>query len=350
MVFSVLLAGISFVFLYKMLVQTIRKPLLRLLATALLAMIVFSPAQQENWLWGWQIQWYLNTLGLLVAVWALTTWQRSPIVRLFVAVAAAVLATYSLASGLFVWAVCLPILILRKELRRYCWVWISSAAISIGGYYWDYHDPGQHPAPQFFLHHLLLAAHYWLVYIAHPLAGRIILSIPAATLLIGGLIASIVYFWQTRRSELGTVLLPWLVIGLYTCFVGFAMVYSRIGFGVDQAYSSRYITLAQFLTIALCILLFSMLDRLSSHKASLDQRIMRRTLIVGLGIIACAVLLNYAVGVVQMKHERIQRLQAYSCARAATAAADECLTQLYPNKFIVWPRLEYLRGIHWGGL
>jgi hypothetical protein len=349
MMVSIVLAAAGFAFIYSMLVRTIHKPALRLLAATLLAIILFSPIQQENWLWGWQMQWYLNTLGLAAAVWALTTWRKSPGWRVLVAIAASTVATYSLASGVFLWILCLPVFFLRQELRRYCLVWIAAATVAIGAYYWSYQSPAGHASLEFIGTHPVPVVHYWLIYIAHPLSGRINFSLPTAVLLLGSLTATIAYFWRNHHSKLQTILLPWLLLGLYTCISGAATDYSRLGLGLDQAYSSRYTTIGQYLTITLCVLFFCVLDQPHDEAKHYAYR-MRYVAGMGLGLVACAILFTYVVGVVQMNADHTQRLRAYDCAHTANSVTSSCLTRLYPSRAIVWPRLEYIRAQHWGGL
>ena len=36
------------------------------------SLIWFSPVQWENWLWGWEVEWFLNVLGVTMVVWALS--------------------------------------------------------------------------------------------------------------------------------------------------------------------------------------------------------------------------------------------------------------------------------------
>jgi hypothetical protein len=59
---------------------------------------------------------------------------------------------------------------------------------------------------------------------------------------------------------------------------------------------------------------------------------------------------NWVEGVEQMHERHAFLLTAQQCARHATGPQDPCLTMLYPRAEAVWPRLEYLRSIHWAGL
>src|SRR5215469_4150415 len=130
--FSLAVALITFGLLALMLRRGLRSGWVLGVAVPLVSLVLFSPVQFENWLWGWQIEWFMMVLGVVGAVFALGAWKRSrswkPVV---VAMAAATLATYSLGSGMLVWAACLPILLVDRRLRRWTPAWVALAAVEI---------------------------------------------------------------------------------------------------------------------------------------------------------------------------------------------------------------------------
>ena len=67
--------------------------------------VVFSTAQWENWLWGWQIQWFLNVLALVITIWSLTLMSKGGFkwVGFLIGMTSAIVGTFSLSSGLFIW-------------------------------------------------------------------------------------------------------------------------------------------------------------------------------------------------------------------------------------------------------
>lgn len=350
LVFSLAVAATSFVFLYLIIMRTFKNKWLAAGAAIATSLVFFSPMAWENWLWGWQIQWYLNIAGLIIAVWALTTWRyKSDLVRVLVAAAAAVVATYSLASGLFVWFVCLPIFIFNPAVRKWWKLWITLAVISIGVHYIGYVDPSYHPSKGIFLHQPLDYIHYVLVYIARPIVVDFLLSVNVAVLYMVSIFASLIYVWRYKRQQLTSSLLPWLCLGLYACFAAASTGVSRLGFGVEQAYASRYTTLSIFLLIACLVTLFKIieltLERGIPKKAGTAARYV---IVIILTLLLQAILLNYPKSVVQMK-QKSEYLQTVSfCAHTAESSQDECLVKLYPNKDVAWERLEYLRSVHWG--
>jgi hypothetical protein len=62
---NVILAVASFALLWLLLRRTFAHRTVLAVAAFVVSVIVFSPSQYENWLRGWQIQWFLNLLALM---------------------------------------------------------------------------------------------------------------------------------------------------------------------------------------------------------------------------------------------------------------------------------------------
>ena len=86
-----------------------------LLALLLSAAIFFSSIQWQNWLWGWQLEWFLCLACIL---WSINLIDRldnhTKLQNLIIPGLIAFIATFSLSSGMLGWFVCLAILIIRK--------------------------------------------------------------------------------------------------------------------------------------------------------------------------------------------------------------------------------------------
>lgn len=345
---SVVLAAVGMFFLYKILARSISKLSIRLVALGLLSLVFFSPLQQENWLWGWQIQWYLCILGLIVAVWALYAWQSQPWKRVIVAALAAVVATYSLASGMFVWLVCLPLLWFVPELRRWVLPWLAMMAVGVGLHYVGYVDPAYHPSKTLFLDQPVQFVKYVTVYLVHPVIVDFLWSFKMAVLYFGAILAGLMYIYKYHRRELVTNLLPWLCLGLYGVMAAASTGISRLGFGLEQAYSSRYTTLSQFLLLAFIVLLCKIVELEIKSKKGVGK-LARNGAVVAIIFFGLFIGLNYAKGIEQMRQKSAHLQKVQHCAQTVIDPNDDCLLKLYPNKEVVWERLQYLRSIHWGG-
>ncbi len=351
--FGVIVAAVSFGFLYAILRRTFTNVWLRAGALLVSSLVFFSPLAWEDWLWGWQIQWYLNIAGLIIAVWALTTWkQASLLCRVFVAAAGAVLATYSLASGMFVWLICIPIFLVRKDMRRMVWLWLGLAALFVGIHYIGYHNPTYQPSKTLFLHEPGPFVHYLLVYIARPVVTDFLLSVKVAVLYIAAIIAGSVYMWRYYRKEFSTSMLPWICLALYACIAAVTTDMSRLGLGVEQAYSSRYTTLSLYLLIAFIVMLFKIIE-VTLRRSATPKRVAvagRYLAVITLTLLLEGIIINYPKGIIQMRQQSVYLHGVQQCAHIAAKETDPCLLKLYPNQEVVWKRLEYLRSIHWGGV
>jgi hypothetical protein len=338
---SIVLATITFLFLYNMLQRTFAKRGFVLLAACLTSAILFSPLQWESWLWGWQIQWFLNVAGLVVSLWALSVWRARLAWRFVVAASAATVATYSLASGSFVWVVCL-LLFVPKTSRRWLWLWLITGAGVVSSHYIGYHDPAYHPSKTLFLHEPVTFVKYVVTYISKPVAPDFRLSYLLGLFLFGAMLFFGSRLFMARRKDYPLVL-PWICLGGYGLLAAIFTAISRLGFGVEQAYSSRYVTLSNCILLAVCVLLLQCME------TKLIALKVKRAAGIVLLMIAVLVGINYGKGTIQMYHQHVHLVEARQCLQSAQSADDACLLLAYPNQQVVWQRLEYLRKIHWGG-
>ncbi len=339
---NVILASTSIVFLYLMLRKAFENKLLVITMTGLTSLILFSPVQMENWLWGWQLQWFLSVLGLVVALWALSTWEASSSKKLVIASSGALVATYSLASGAFVWFVCLPFFF-KPLTKRLLPVWLGISFVAIGTYYIGYHDPTYHASKTFFLTEPIAFVKYVMIYIARPVTLDYSIALPFATLYIS--MIALTLFYSLRRQLRTTIesLLPWLSLGLYAILAAGSTAVSRLNLGIIQAYSSRYATISSLLLISVCVLLAKLADRNSV------VRTVRMAAVITVTCLSILVSAVFIKGVLEVRRYHVHLEAMSRCAQTAKTASDPCLLLLYPSQQVVWERLEYIRIIHWGG-
>jgi hypothetical protein len=346
--FSLLLALGTFGLLYQMIRRTLRERWPLWIGVLLTSVIVFSPIQAENWLWGFQLTWFLNIFGIVAAVWALASWNTSrPWLRVTVGLAGATLATYSLASGMFIWLAGVPLLLFQPKLRRWLLVWAAVAIAEITFYFSGLAGTrGMSQIPTL-LDSKRSYVEYVAVFLTRPVVPSYDLTaaLAAATILIGTLILASGYLYRYHRPEV-VRLLPWLCLAFYAIIAAAMTGTSRVVLGVPQAYVSRYTTIAQFLLLA------NVMVWLTLWEVALRQS--RRLLVLipasVLAVIAALSLAGYPLGKTEMRGMRDGLAAARTCAHTVTNANDDCLLLLYPSKEIAWERLEYLRKIHWAGL
>lgn len=347
---SVVLAGVTLLVLVVWLRASLNLPPWILVAAAgLFALFVVSPIQYENWLWGWQLQWYLCDLAAIAAIALLSMWPatRSPRVGVALAVVAAVVASYSLASGLLVWLACLVVFIPRRHLRRYLPAWVVAGALTIGGYLVGFYRPSNVPPVTTFLHKPFQFLAYVLRYIGGPLFGFNSATAVVGFLILGSFLAATV-FLARREPEAFSRAIGWVALGAWSLLGACLTAVGRVGFGVAQSEASRYTTASMLLLLSTVALLLACLGTASFRKVLPAGRGLAMggvALVLVAGLVA-----NYHAGLAGMDGTHQGRLGNVACLQQAQGPEDSCLGQSYPGGGLpAWRLLQYLRQHHLAG-
>jgi len=210
-----------------------------------ISLLVFSPVQWENLMWGFPMHIIMCALATLLAadsVAFLGVRQRG----LGRALVCAVWATYSFASGLLLWPVlAVGIAVVGGPRRRSRLVlWAAAAAITYATYFYDYHRPPQPSMLGNFasLHAIRIFGTYALTYLGSPIAGfdpRIAAAAGAV-----GLAAFAALAVRLRHLREDPAYLFPILVGLQTLVTALVSAMGRAWMGADQALASRYTTLS----------------------------------------------------------------------------------------------------------
>lgn len=348
---SLVIATGTFVLLVKMLRKSIQNYWLQLFGASLISVIFFSPIQWENWLWGWQVAWFLNVFTLAAAVYVLVYWSnKSAPLKIALATALAAVGTYSLASGFFIWLVCLPIIYFNKDLKKLMPYWIGAAIMVVGLNYIGYVDPGGQTSKSLFIQDPKGYVAYVVIYIARPITYDFLQAYRIGAVYLLSLVAGL-YAMYKYHKELFLKMLPWIVFASYAVLAALSTGVSRLGLGLEQAYSNRYITLSILLLIPVIVLLLKLIElHVFKKKIETKDRIIRTFAATALGLICVLTVVNYYRGMQQTQEQHNHLVKVYNCAHSATSVEDPCLVKLYPNAPVVWDRLQYIRQTHRGGL
>jgi hypothetical protein len=255
--FSLLLALVNFAVLYKIAAYTSNKnnKLLFHLFNFTICIVNFSLIQYENWLWGFQIAWFLINTCLILAVFILTVPKNlHPNLRLLLASLCCLIASFSSAHGLLSWLVLLPSVYLvegitkQKKIRILVWVGLFTFCVAI--YSIGYEKPSHHPSIFFILQQPLIAFEYFFSMIGFSLGKSIF------TPIVNGLIIFFifsffnVFCFKNYKSVFFKKAVPWLSLGWFAILFALITTFGRAGFGVEQATSSRYVTVSILLVIS----------------------------------------------------------------------------------------------------
>ena len=183
------------------------------------------------------------------------------------------ISTFSIASGFASWFLTVPLLLLwngktparGEKIWRLIWAFVGIASVCL--YFHGFARPAAHPSPIVAVKHPLLAVQFALAYLGNPFGSgtafeqATIAQIAGAALVIT-LLVSVAYLWRCRRDR--TLLahsLPWLSL-LSIALVNAALTtFGRVGFGINAAMQSRYVSFAIMLPIGL----FFLVSRILRH-------------------------------------------------------------------------------------
>jgi hypothetical protein len=306
---SIALAVITFIAIYKlssMQVKNVGDDLWHL-ANILTCILLCSLVQHENWLWGFQLAWFLVNLCFVAAVYCLSrdTAVPSPLsgrdtalpcpydIQISIAALFCFIASFSLAQGLLSWLAAIPAVmalegnVIQKRKKLIVWMLLFVATCAV--YSIDYH-PSRKTSIILLLNKPVAVIDYFL-----SLLGSPIVRLPGISALVGLLIFAsflflVFYFFviaspakqspapaiasylamtegeESEAPEIASFLamtdrrkisknheaLPWLSIGLFAVLSALFITAGRAQFGAIQAIeSSRYTTNSILLLVAL---------------------------------------------------------------------------------------------------
>ncbi|MGH2771525.1 MAG: hypothetical protein ACRDIU_00050, partial [Actinomycetota bacterium] len=252
---NLMLAAAIFTVLVLLVLRTLKgAPAPALAAIPALSVMVFSVVQWEDWFWGWQISWFLPLLAMVFAVGVLCLWPdgRAGWPAVVMGGAAAAVGQFSLLSATMIWVVCIPVILLRKGLRNYLWLWVPVGIISTAVYLNGYATPRAFEGHHVPVSVLWERPHDAAAYILYLLGRPVLDERPrylAGVLLLAAFTGLAAYVVSFRREALARAA-PWLSIGAYAAGGSVLTMLGRMGLGLQFAGSSRYTTLGILLVVA----------------------------------------------------------------------------------------------------
>jgi hypothetical protein len=332
MFISFLLAGLVAYNIYRLGELTLRCGRTgRLCLFAAACLLLFSPAQYENWLEGQQLIYFIPAVCLTTGLRLAYTNKLRPWTKLLLCAVLATVATFSAANGLLCWLL-LPCALARhapfaRPLHKRAWLllWLAGCALCVGLYFHGYQQPLQHPSLLYSLAHPRTALVYLLTLLGGPFGmGHLRTSVLAGV----SVLALSALAWRScKRGAHGAAeetgrMLGWVLLGAYTLLTAGLITAGRAGFGVEQALSSRYTTYTLFLPLALVYL---------SQCASVVAHVPRATP----ALLLCALLLLhvpiYLLGIRRMSVMHATQVHAKACVLLVNVVADDCRAQVYPD-------------------
>lgn len=347
---------ISFVFsmvtvllLYLMTRFRFKSSAIALVWSVLLALWFFSPVQWENWLWGWQVEWFMCIAGIITALFlidCLAYKPKHPRLLFGGAIVAAVIATFSLGSGVLVWPVGLGILVLQRQRIKMQHVklvamWCVFTIISIVAYYHHYHKPPTSPPVLTFIHQPVNFIRYICGFIGRPVTDDLGTSLFMGALLLCALIPVGYLVWRKRTNL--EKFIPWLALIVLSLLATLMTAVSRVGFGYSQSMSSRYTAFSLLYIIGLSGLILVMADGAARQARSIPVTIL------ALVAVSIPLLSSSYVNGAHGFSLRAAYLRHIASCTAQPNPPNHCLSETYPYIQKIPGMLNYLKAKHWGG-
>ncbi len=253
----------------------------RFVLLSIVSMLLSTPLQWENLLWGFQI-------GFLILLFCLTAlpWVASAYRWPFNFIGTLVLclvSTFSIASGFSAWFMAGALLILANgrassRVQLLWWIsWIGVALISVILYFHGFRQPGWHPSESEVLRHPLLALQFALIYLGFPFSTSFLQHRIEVATFVGGLLAIltglvVVYLWRARADRSLLVRsAPWMALASIAFINCLLTMLGRLGFGLPAAMQSRYVSFAILLPIGLIFLFAEIFEHWRTHATSTNR-------------------------------------------------------------------------------
>ena len=276
---SIGLAVITFIATYKlasMQVKNVGDDLWHL-ANILTCILLCSLVQHENWLWGFQLAWFLVNLCFVAAVYCLILPKRLlPNIQISMAALFCFIASFSMAQGLLSWLAAIPAVVALEgnaaQKRKRLIVWMLLFVATCAVYSIDYH-PSRKTSIISLLNKPLVVIDYFLSLLGSPIVRSPVISALVGLAIFATFLFLAFYFFviaspakQSPAPEIASFLamtdrndiseqreaIPWLSIGLFAVLSALFITVGRAEFGAIQAIeSSRYTTNSILLLIAL---------------------------------------------------------------------------------------------------
>jgi len=281
-------------------------PALFVVLLLVVAIFLFSPRQAHNWILGMSGTAWISanffSLGAILALQYYASTAKLSYYWATFALSLCAIATYSTSLALFP---TLIIAVLLLKLKRQDQVVIAVfSVVMVSLYLLSYSKPTNHPDIQNSFSAFLT---YFVAFIGALFNLKLEAALFSGTF---GLISSLAMSVYTyRKRTFWPVIIPWICIQLYVCGNAAMASLARSGFGVEQAFSSRYSALPALFWLAWVMI---------ASTVCLQQRLNYRklSLFILLSVSSVIVFNTYRIGLLSAKI-LLERVEHKSLALAS---------------------------------
>lgn len=295
--------------------------------------LFFSESQWENWLWGFQIGILLMEFCLLLALYAVTRTDLK-MRHITAAVVFSFVGSFSFANGLLTWPLIALALLLRRPRQIMNAIALVAMYVAILAlYFHGYKKPEAHPNILAFVNNPREYIAYSLMFLGHPIGNSSALILGSVA--IAGFIAGNILCFKKNLAVLN-VRIALMAMGLFSIGSAIIIGLGRVGFGADQAFAPRYITIANLLWLSDIAYLYLCLQLVGKKYGIVFQNVVTILCLV-------AMMPGYIRGWQEGKLH-YQKLKAVKIVvlNEYPAFKDETLVQIYPLPSKARERLIYM--------
>ncbi len=310
-----------------------------------ISLLLFSMAYYDDWLLPFQLQFITTILGVAISMAAVIR-KRVGWGGWAVAVAGALIATFSSSAGLMAWFAFLPSM--YKSGSRRLLAWCVVGVVTSAAYLHGFVQTGARPS-------LHVLRDFVLAYLAAPVTSPdFALSERVGVASILALAALLAVYWHLHHSL--WELIVWLELALFALATGVTIADGRAHYGVWHALTSRYLIFSAIWWVALLVIIgLTMRDLLQRVDALGRVNKLGRLPVSRLAVGASALaVLAITVGSLRADVAGFRSgiawqddLRAHqACVTHYETATDGCLAMWYWDKPTLLGTAAYLRAHH----
>jgi hypothetical protein len=311
--------------------------------------ILYSPAQHQNLLWGFQVCFYVPAACLLASA-VVTSSGRTEGPALGASAVFSALGTFSILPGLLTWPLSAGGIIVRhgvpsRATARNWLIWAVCAVLAFVVYFVGYEAPAHSPSatamltrPAALLASIATAAGAPLTFGARPVRNAVLIGTAAS----GALVWLIACVWR-QRADAGLVARanPWIVMGSFGLLSAVGIAIGRGGYGYVALLEPRYATLTGWILASVVMLAAILRDRAAITSPA-------RTWMVVCGTVAALSAVSLPRHVEAIRHSHRERLQSQAVyAFADAAAGGQPMVPAWLDWTAIRRRLEHLETNGW---
>ena len=317
-------------------------------------LLIFSPMQWDNWLWGLQAITFVPIASITTSL-AIIFSRNSLFIKFVSSGILATVATFSFANGLLSWIVILPALIWscqhKKRIPLIVAGWLLLFALNLTIYFHDFVKSESSPSPlEAFVNPFKTIA-YFVSFVGSPLGLQALqINIFFGLIVIILFCLSCYYLWRNKQNNgLLNRAFPWFLTGSYTIGSGILTTIGRVGFGVGQSLESRYITFSTYGMLSLIYLIGIILSDLNNKgsKLSFWEKLVKQKAYILSIVFVLVYFANFGVGTNKIIAINKERLYAKACLTFVYQIDNsDCIKkQIYPQLDELYPIAEQIDNI-----